>query len=280
MDLQTAIKNGNQELKKNNISSSQLDAEILISSVIKKKRDYVILNLNRDLSFSQLKYYKDLIKERAKGKPISYLIGKKEFWKYEFKINEGVLVPRPDTELIVDQVLGLYKNKSKIRLLEIGTGSGCIILTILKEKKDFYGVGVDISKVCIENSKINSKKLGLNNRVKFFKTDVDNFTFGKYDLIISNPPYIKKLDLKYLEKDIISFEPKIALNGGLDGLSEIRKVIFKSSGLIKIKGKLILEIGFDQKTQVIKLLKNRGFYINRVLKDLANNDRCIIATKI
>tara|TARA_B100000902_G_C27136725_1_gene826456 strand:- start:41 stop:883 length:843 start_codon:yes stop_codon:yes gene_type:complete len=280
MNLQTAIRNGNQELKRSNISSWKLDAEILMSNVLKKKRDYVILNLSKDLSFSQLSHYKELIKERSKGKPISYLIGNKEFWKYEFKIKEGVLVPRPDTELVVEQVLKLYKNMSKIKVLEIGTGSGCILLTILREKKDFSGVGVDISKVCIQISKLNSEKLGVNNRVKFFKTDVDNFTFGKYDLIISNPPYIKKLDLKYLEKDITNFEPKIALDGGLDGISEIRKVIFKASELIKLNGKLILEIGFDQKKQVIKLLKDKGFYINKVLKDLAKNDRCIIATKI
>ena len=118
------------------------------------------------------------------------------------------------------------------------------------------------------------------NKVKFFKTDVDNFNHGKYDLIISNPPYINKIDLKYLDRDVVNFEPKIALNGGIDGLSEIRKVINKSSELIKINGKLILEIGFDQKKQVKKLLKEKGFYINKVLKDYARNDRCIVSTKI
>ena len=170
--------------------------------------------------------------------------------------------------------------KSKLKILEIGTGSGCLLLSVLKEKKDFYGVGVDISKKCIDISKINSVRLNLDNRVKFFKSDVDNFNFGKYDLILSNPPYIKKLDLQYLEKDVINFEPKIALNGGLDGLSEIRKVIKKSSELIKKNGKLVIEIAFDQKGIAMKLLRNKGFYINNVLKDFANNDRCIISTKI
>ena len=279
MNIQNAIKDANQKLKKNNIFSYQLDSEILMSKVIKKKRDYVILNSNIDLSISQLVQFRKLIKERSKGKPIGYLVGKKDFWKYEFKVEEGVLIPRPDTELIIEKVLEFYKKQSKLKVLELGVGSGCILLSILKEKKHFRGIGIDVSKKCIDISKINSKKLGLQTRVKFFKTDVDNFSFGKYDLIISNPPYIKKLDLKYLEKDVINFEPTLALDGGLDGISEIRKVINKSSELIKKSGKLILEIDFNQKEKVKQLLKNKGFYINRVIKDLANNDRCIVSTK-
>jgi len=280
MNIQTALNQANQVLKRNNIFSYQLDSEILMSNVVNEERDYVILNLNKNLSDLQLINYRKLISERSRGKPIGYLTGKKEFWKYEFYIEEGVLIPRPDTEVIVEQVLELSKNKPKLKVLEIGIGSGCIILSLLKEKKDFYGTGIDISKKCIDISKINSKKLGLQNRVKFFKSDVDNFNHGKYDLIISNPPYIKKLDLKYLEKDIICFEPKIALDGGLEGTSEIRKIINKSSELIKIGGKLILEIAFDQKEKVRKLLKNKGFYIERILKDFAKNDRCIISRKI
>ena len=153
-------------------------------------------------------------------------------------------------------------------------------MSVLKEKKDFYGVGVDISKKCLDISKINSKKLGVTNRIKFFKTDIDNFNYGKYDLIISNPPYIKKFDLRYLEREVINFEPLIALNGGLDGMSEIRKVINKSSELIKKNGKLVIEIAFDQKKRALRLLKNKGFYINKVLKDLSKNERCIISTKL
>ena len=167
-----------------------------------------------------------------------------------------------------------------MNILDIGVGSGCILLTILKERKEFYGTGVDISKNCINISKINAKNLKLINRVRLYKTDIDKFAQGKYDLIVSNPPYIKKLNLKYLEKEIVCFEPKLALYGGLDGLSEIRKVIKKSSELIKKNGKFILEIGFDQKNNVINLLKEKGFYINSTLKDFANNDRCIVSTKI
>ena len=129
-------------------------------------------------------------------------------------------------------------------------------------------------------SRLNALNLQLNNRVKFYKSDIDNFNIGKYDLIVSNPPYIKTCKLKYLEKDVAEFEPRLALDGGLDGLSEIRKVIKKTSELIKKNGKFILENGFDQKNNVINLLKKEGFYINSTQKDLANNDRCIVSTKI
>ena len=280
MRIQTAISKACIELKKNNIKSPLLDSEILMSKAINKSREFIILNLDQEIKKNNHVYFKRLINERSEGKPIAYLTGKKFFWKYEFNINENVLIPRPDTELIIEQVLKIYKNKSSINFLDIGVGSGCIILTILKEKKKFSGIGIDLSQECLKVCKINANNLGVSNRVKLFKSDVDNFTFGKYDLIISNPPYIKKLDLKYLDKDVINFEPKLALNGGLEGLSEIRKVISRSSELIKKKGKLILEIAFDQKQEVKRLLRDKKFYINEVVKDLAKNDRCIISTKI
>ena len=191
-----------------------------------------------------------------------------------------MLIPRPDTETVVETILKVYKEKNKISFLEVGVGSGCILLSILKEKKNFRATGIDISSQALRVCNINAYKLGVKNRVKLFKSDIDKFSNGKYDLIISNPPYIKKLDLKYLEKDVFNFEPKIALDGGLEGLSEIRKVIKKTSELIKKNGKFFLEIAFDQKIQVKKMLTKNGFYINDVLKDLGNNDRCIISTKL
>ena len=152
-------------------------------------------------------------------------------------------------------------------------------LSILKEKKSFLGTGIDLSQDCIKICRYNAKKLGVNNRLKLFKSDVDNLILGKYDLIISNPPYIKKFDLKKLDREVMNYEPKLALDGGLEGLSVIRKVIKKSSELIKTHGKLILEIGHDQKELVKKMLKENNFYVNKTLKDLAKNDRCIISTK-
>ena len=238
------------------------------------------MNLEKNIDQKSLNFFKNLINERSRGKPIAYITGNKYFWKDEFKVDKNVLIPRPDTELIVEQILKIYKNKKNLNILEIGVGSGCILLSVLKEKKGFAATGIDISMGCIKICKSNIKKLKIRNKIDLYKSDIDNFNNGKYDLIISNPPYIKKTDLKYLERDVITFEPKLALDGGLDGLSEIRKVIKKSSELIKINGKLVLEVGFDQKFKVKKLLKEKGFYINKVLKDLSNNDRCIISTKI
>ena len=280
MIIRTAINEAFLELKNKNIKSSLLDSEILMSKVLNKKRDYIILNLEKNIDQKSLNFFKNLINERSRGKPIAYITGNKYFWKDEFKVDKNVLIPRPDTELIVEQILKIYKNKKNLNVLEIGVGSGCILLSVLKEKKGFAATGIDISMGCIKICKSNIKKLKIRNKIDLFKSDIDNFNNGKYDLIISNPPYIKKTDLKYLERDVIKFEPKLALDGGLDGLSEIRKVIKKSSELIKINGKLVLEVGFDQKFKVKKLLKEKGFYINKVLKDLSNNDRCIISTKI
>ena len=280
MNIFFAIDNGTKLLKKNNIKNPKLDSEILMSKVINKDRKYVLMNQNERINKKNLNRFENLINQRKCGKPIAYLIGKKDFWNYEFEITEDVLIPRPDTELIVDQVLRFTKNKTKLRILDIGIGSGCLLLSILKEKKNFYGVGVDVSKKCMDICHINSHKLGLKKRLKLIKSDIDNFNYGKYDLIISNPPYIKKLKLKYLDRDVIGYEPKLALDGGLEGLSEIRKVITKTSELIKKNGLLILEIGFDQREKVKKILIENGFYINKVVKDFARNDRCIVSTKI
>tara|TARA_A100001234_G_scaffold91761_1_gene80843 strand:+ start:118 stop:960 length:843 start_codon:yes stop_codon:yes gene_type:complete len=280
MNINSAIKNGSDILKNKFILSPQLDSEILMAKTINSDRKYTLLNSNNILGKNDLKRFFNLIQQRSLGKPIAYLTNKKYFWDAEFYVTNDTLIPRPDTELIVENVLKLTKQKNKINILEIGIGSGCIILSILKNRENFTGTGIDISKKCLKISKINAINLKVGSRLKLYKSDVDKFNIGKYDLIISNPPYIKKFNLKYLERGIKKFEPKLALDGGLDGLSEIRKVIKKASELIKKNGKFILEIGFDQKNKVINLLKKKGFYINSINKDLAKNDRCIVCTKI
>ena len=280
MNILEALNKGSAKLKRNNINSFQLDSEILLSEIIQKDRKFLILNYDKKLKKKTLENFDDLISQRAKGKPIAYLTKKKSFWKDIFEITSDVLIPRPDTEIIIEEILKLTKNKRNLKILDIGVGSGCVLLSLLREKKNFTGVGIDISKKCIDLSRKNSLKLGLHKNVKLFNSDVDNFNYGKYDLVVSNPPYIKSCDLKYLERDIIDFEPITALDGGPDGLSKILKVIKKSSELIKINGKLILEIGFDQKNYVKKILVNNGFYINKIVKDFSNNDRCIISSKL
>ena len=280
MNISTAITQGTKILKNNSIMTANIDAEILMAKAINKDRKYVLLNSNQQVDAEELNFYKKLIENRSNRKPVAYLTNKKFFWNTEFYVTENTLIPRPDTELIIENALDLTKNKNQLSVLDIGIGSGCILLSILKEKQNFYGTGIDVSKNCLNISKINAINLNVEARLKLFKSNIDNFSLGKYDLIVSNPPYINNYKIKYLDSDVAKFEPKLALDGGLDGLSEIRKVIIKSSELIKKNGKLILEIGFDQKNTVIKLLKKKGFYINSIMKDIAKIERCIVSTKI
>ena len=250
MNIENTLNQGINILKANNIPNPHLDSEILLCESIDKDKKHIILNSKEILNSKQLEDFNNFIERRKNGEPIAYLINKKEFWKYEFYVNKDVLIPRPDTELIIEQVLKIYPKQSQLQVLDIGTGSGCILLSILKERPNFYGKGIDISKKSINISKFNAKKLNLNNRTRFIHSSVDNFKIGKYDLIVSNPPYIELLSIKYLEKDVVNFEPKLALSGGFDGFSKIRKVVSKASTLIKKNGKLILEIGFRQKNKV------------------------------
>jgi len=280
MNIENILNKGIKILKENKIANPQLDSEILLSNSINRDKKYIILNPQEILNPDQSKKFNSLIERRIKREPVAYLINKKEFWKDEFFVNKGVLIPRPDTEIIIEQVLKIYSKDSQLQALDIGTGSGCILLSILKERPNFYGTGIDISKKSINVSKLNAKQLNLTTRVKFFHSSVDNFKIGKYDLIVSNPPYIKLFNLRYLEKDVINFEPWLALSGGFDGFSEIRKVISKAKTLIKKNGKFILEIGYNQKNKVKQILKDEGFYVNKAIRDYGNNDRCIISIKI
>ena len=280
MNINSAILAGAKILKRETIANAYLDSEILMAKAIKKNREYILLNSCKKINREDLDYFYSLIKRRSFREPVAHLTNRKFFWNSEFFVTKETLIPRPDTEIMIEDILKFAKHKKNLNILDIGVGSGCILLSILKENKYFYGTGIDISQNCLNISKINAIKLKVSSRLKLFKSNIDKFNLGKYDIIVSNPPYISKLKLKYLERDVVKFEPKLALDGGLDGLSEIRKVIKKSSELIKKNGKLFLEIGFDQKKQVINILNKEGFYINNTKKDLANNDRCIISTKI
>ena len=233
MNINLAIKEGEKILRDNAIKSAKLDSEILLATVIKKDRKYILLNSPKNITNEDFNKFEKLVQKRLTREPIAYLINKKFFWNSEFYVTGATLIPRPDTELIIENVLRITKQKKRLNILDIGVGSGCILLSILKERKNFYGTGIDISKKCINISKINAINLKLTSRIKFFKSNIDKFNLGKYDLIVSNPPYIKRNKIKYLERDVANFEPKISLDGGLDGLSEIRKVIKKSSELIK-----------------------------------------------
>ena len=211
--------------------------------------------------------------------PVAYITGKKEFWSRNFFINQHTLIPRPETELLIYKIVKNYKNKS-INILDIGTGSGCILLSLLKELKTSRGIGIDISSRAIEMAKINSMKLNLVNRSKFKNFDLSEYNSGKFDLIVSNPPYIPSKDIKNLGKEIINFEPLNALDGGSDGLDLIKKVIYKSNKLLKSNGMLALEIGFGQYRKISDILRYNNFKEYSKVYDYKRNVRCIISTKI
>ncbi len=279
MNYYRVLLEAEKNLKSIFIKNPRLDSEILLSRSLKISRENILVNLNRKISKKNFNYFKKLIERRKKNEPIAYIVGYKEFWKRKFKVNNDVLIPRPDTELMVEESLRLIPKNCSLNILDIGTGSGCIILSILKERKKCYGVALDISKKALNVAKFNAKMQQIKNRIKFVNSDIDKFNSGKYDVILSNPPYIKNSDIKYLDKDICFFEPKVALKGGFDGYSTIRTVIDKSKILMKKKGKLFLEIGNNQAKYVLQLLKTKGFYINKIVKNLSKNNRCIVSTK-
>lgn len=280
MNIKNLLCESNDILKKNLIPSHVLDSELLLCKVLKKDRKYLIFNDELNLQNNKITEFKNLINRRLKKEPIAYILGEKSFWKDDFLVKKGSLIPRPETELIVEEVINITKNSHNLKILEIGTGTGCLILSILRERPNLRATAIDISKVCIELARANAKKLGLTKNIKFYKSDVDNLRNDKYDIIVSNPPYINKFDLNNLEDGVVKFEPKLALYGGVDGSDCIKKIIYKSSKILKRKGKLILEIAHDQKNCVLKILKKENFYINKIVKDFSNISRSIVSTKI
>ena len=279
MILGQTIKKASQILKNHNVHTYELDAQIILSDIMGVTREFLITNDYLTVSKRIKKKYDNAIKRRIKKEPVAYIIGKKEFWSQNFKVTSSTLVPRPETELLIYNVIKYFKNK-KINILDIGTGSGCILLAILKELQFSRGIGIDISAKAIKIAKENSKNLNLLNRSKFKTFDINSFNVGKYDLIVSNPPYIPFKEIRNLTKDIINFEPIVALNGGKDGLDLIKKVIYKSTKLLKKGGLLAIEIGNKQYPEVSDLLNKLGFKEMSKLYDYNRNVRCIISTKV
>ncbi len=279
MIIEKIINNASEILKKNNIISHELDAQIILSNILKVNKETLITNNENIIPSNVIRKYQTAIERRIKNEPVAYIIGKKEFWNDNFFITHETLVPRPETELLIYKIIKFYKNKS-INILDIGTGSGCLLLSILKELNLSKGTGIDIAPKAIKIAKINSKKLNLLNRSKFKVFDLNKFNTGKYDLIVSNPPYIPTKDIKNLSNDITNYEPLIALDGGRDGLDLIKKVIYKSNYLLKRNGLLAIEIGYKQYLKVSKILRSNGFKEISKEYDYKQNVRCIISTKV
>ena len=278
MNILKVLNIGYKLLKSNKINSYKIDTELLLSDSLNVSRENLILNFRQSIHKKKYKNFLLKLHRRKKREPIAYILRKKEFWRNNFYVNKDVLIPRPETEFLVEEALKIISKYQKKRLLEIGIGSGCIITSILKDRKNCYATGIDCCKKAIKIAKTNVKLHQIENRIKIFKSDVDNFNTGKYDLILSNPPYIEKHQLKYL--GVSEFEPSVAFDGGINGIEILKKVILKSSKLLKINGKLIIEIGYNQKYRVKHLLNKKNFFINKIVKDFSGHDRCIISTKL
>ena len=276
MKVLEVIKIGSELLKEKNISSHVLDTELLLSKSLNKSREELLINLDQNIYKRELTNFNKYLIRRSNKEPIAYLLGEKEFWSKKFFVNKGTLIPRPETELLVEKLVTIYKEK-KITILDIGTGTGCIIVSLLSELKNSSGTAVDISREAILVAKKNACKFKLSDRIKFLHKPFEELYGKKFDLIVSNPPYIKRMEIKNLSDDIKKFEPKMALDGGNDGLDLIKKVIYKSREILKINGTLALEIGDEQIKKVSKILIDNKFRIKCVIKDYENNVRCVLA---
>ena len=271
------ITKGSNFLKQNNIKSHMLDSELILSSVSGKEREDFLFKNDFKPSIKQIKFFNQLISRRALSKePIAYLTNKKEFWSINFNVDRDVLIPRPETEILVEKITKYYKGRNPF-ILDIGTGSGCIIISLLREFKKSRGIAIDKSNKALKIAKRNSINYDTFDRVKFINSTISKFDSYKFDLIVSNPPYIAQHQLKNLDNDIKNFEPKIALDGGNDGLDVVRKVIYKSGKILKINGMLALEIGNGQYKKVSQILKLNKFREKFFVKDFRDNIRCVFS---
>ena len=276
----SALKNAESILKKSQIPSWRLDAEILLAEVLRKDRSELIIRNNIKISNKKAFTFNRYIDRRKKFEPVAYILNNKEFFSLDFFVNKNSLIPRPETELMVEKAIEIYKKKAP-NILDIGTGSGCIIISVLRHLPKSRGIGLDISKNAIKVAKFNSERLlkVYNNRIKFMDLSIEELSNNRiFDLILANPPYINSKDIRNLSTDIKRYEPKIALDGGKDGLDVIKKVIYKSLRILKHNGTLAIEIGNNQYFAVSKLLRKNGFKETTLLKDYKNNIRCIFST--
>ena len=265
---------GTRYLKDNRIISNRIDSEIILSHIMGVSRENLLIS-EKDIEIDKIKKFKDLILRRAKKEPIAYITKNKEFRSVNFYVDKNSLIPRPETELLIDPIVKIFKSKN-LFFLDAGVGTGCITYSILKELKHSRGIGIDVTNKTLINARINLNKF--KNRVKLLRKSIDDLRNIKFDMIVSNPPYVIKRDIKRLSTDIKKFEPRIALDGGNDGLDVIKKVIYKSKYILKSNGILALEVGHGQYNSVEKFLKLNCFKKKILVKDYNNNIRCIFST--
>ncbi len=282
MLVNEAIAFAEQELKRSNNLNSRLDSEILVSHLINVPREIIHSKLKENLPSNKTEELQKLVNRRAKKEPIAYILNNKEFWSTNFYVDRSVLIPRPETEVLIDLILSHINNKNNyFNILDIGTGSGCILISLLKELMKAKGIGVDKSSKAIAIANKNSISQQVNNRVVFKNLNLEEIKFDKkFDLIVSNPPYLPDVSLKNLNLDIKLYEPKIALQGGVQGLDFLYKIINLASKILKINGLLALEIGDNQFHILAKYLNNNRFKILDKYTLINKQVRCLLATKL
>lgn len=258
----------------------RLDVETLLQKVLGVDRLYILLNLERVLSEDEEQLFNKFINERLNNRPIAYIVGNREFMGLDFFVKEGVLIPRPDTEVLVEEVIKLAKKKDAKNILDIGTGSGAITVSLAKYLENVKVTSVDISDIALEIGKRNAISNEVDDRITFVKSDlftnIDKET--KFDIIVSNPPYIKREVIETLDKQVKDYEPYNALEGGVDGLDFYRAITKQAKNYLKKGGILAYEVGHDQSEDVSKLMEMDGYTNIYTLKDLQQIDRVVIGT--
>ena len=278
-DIISILTAANQELEKNKIEISNLECQILLSFTLGVSKEYLIINANEEVDDKKINQFKNLIKRRLDGESISNIIGKREFYGREFIVNCNVLDPRSDTELIIDIIKELYAKDDDFSLIDLGTGSGCIISTLLLEFPNASGIGSDISENALNIAQLNAKKYTINHRVSFVLSDwLDAIKFNKFDIIIANPPYILSKDLERLPLEVLYNDPLIALDGGIDGLIHYKKIVSNLQNKSNDEAKfLIMEINEDMVKELFQLLTCVGFERKNIslYNDLSSRKRVI-----
>ena len=267
------LKESSHKLEEVSGNNSKREAEILLKFSIKSQGK--LFQLDHEISEDSYVFFKTLLEKRLKFQPISQIIGQRYFWKSKFLVTSDVLDPRPDTETLIEHALSLGKFN---RILDLGTGSGCILLSLLNEYKEANGIGIDISKKALNIAKKNADLLNLKHRASFKLGNWCENIAGKFDLIVSNPPYISEYEMTNLSKDVLNWEPRIALTPEGDGLEAYKYILNGAKKLLKPTGKLILEIGYNQRDDVSNLLKSNNYKNITFIKDINNKDRIISAS--
>jgi release factor glutamine methyltransferase len=282
MLVNEAIAFAEQELKRSNNLNSRLDSEILVSHLINIPRESIYSKLKENLPSNKTEELQKLVSRRVKKEPIAYILNNKEFWSTNFYVDRSVLIPRPETEVLIDLILSKINNKNNyLNILDVGTGSGCILISLLKELARAKGIGVDKSSKAIAIAKKNSISQQVDNRALFKSVNLEEIKFDKkFDLIVSNPPYLPDVSLKNLNSDIKLYEPKIALQGGVQGVDFLYKIIDLASKILKINGLLALEIGDNQFHILAKYLNKNRFKILDKYILINKQVRCLLATKL